>query len=487
MRRLGVELLVVAAIAPLTLALPPNGFAATQHSVAHAAPSESPLYGWRQLSTGRVDSTGQIGVTRVGSGLSLVWVDTVGDKYQLQTATVTKTGAVAVAANDVLPTAFGAVDDFPSILHTSAGLTISFGALNSNDEGGYQYLSTSQDGKHWSVQGEVLSNDNTAYDSLGSDTAQDDSGHLLQVYTAETSQKLSYHLGTSPMPSSPSDDAMTTTTGDVYNAGVGYDAAANTASAVWLNSSKSKSVNGIVSQQIAPSLGPLIHAPDSDTKSSGSYQSTNTNQRIDVAQRAGGGLYAAYVVGYPNPGKIALWQVGTGRTLVRKVGADTERVNVADGQGGRIWVFWYTSGDTIEAARTNPSATQLGCASTVTTPNRTDSIDAFAGDGSLGPLQLAISAGANPQVYTKVVKACLSVSVSPHTISQKHGGVFTVTVKDAGVDVAGATVNFNGETYRTGKDGTVQIHAPKGLGTGDHGVEVKDSGYVTARAQISVH
>lgn len=72
---------------------------------------------------------------------------------------------------------------------------------------------------------------------------------------------------------------------------------------------------------------------------------------------------------------------------------DVGRLGVARGARGRLWVFWHDKyNNKIHAALTNTTATGWSKAVTLAGPRGTDPVWKIAGDGSLGPLDLVITA-----------------------------------------------------------------------------------------------
>jgi hypothetical protein len=250
---------------------------------------------------------------------------------------------------------------------------------------------------------------------------------------------------------------------------------------VWSASTRNATTDGIDAQRIYPSVGSLVRAPKSSTLYNGAYENIPPIQRVQVAARVGGGLWAAYSVGYPSPTRIGLWHVGTGTApLVISTGHSVAQIGVAPGPKGKIWVFWWTQGtSTLHAVRTNGAVTRLGKTCNVRTPHGSTSVWKTAGNGTNGRLDLVTSATVNGaiQMYSTQVLPCLSGAVSPTVVKSSTGGTITVYVKDAGAPVAGSYVRYAGITKKTGTLGKVTFAVAKGTAKGLKRVTFKHSGY----------
>jgi hypothetical protein len=458
-----------------------------------ARPSTTPLNGWTQLSTGTVGIIQNIGLARFGSALQAVWVQDNSDSTQtLVTRSVDGSGSPTTASLSVA-SGWGSLNEFPAILANGDQRVIAFSGIQDANSAnpysqGYQYYLTSADGSSWTLANGTLNADSMAYGSYGTD-AVDAGGTPVTGFTSGTAGMVSYHSGfVTPIPASSTGDPTTTAEPCcAYDTGLGYDAASGTTWTAWYSNSGQQTTDGILAQQIEPSLGTRIQAPGSTLDYSGSISSVDPGQRIVVAPRVGGGVFAAYFQGYPSPTKVALWKLGATSALVRP-GGDVGRVGVAAGPGGRMWLYWWdTSSDVVHAARTNPAVTTLGAVCSVATPGKTTDVWDLVGNAGQGPLQLFANAGEpNAQIYDTVVQPCLSVSVSPSKLSAATGGTVTVAVSDAGAPVSGAKVGFLGHHETTPASGKVKFTVPKHHSKGSFPVAVAHAGYEPAGASVRI-
>jgi hypothetical protein len=132
---LGRRSAVLAGVA--AVALSSGLVAAGSSGAAGAANAAKPkLYGWAQLSTGKVDTIGSIGLARFGSQLEAVWDEKVGSDATLATAEVTAAGREVFAAKRVLTPVWATINKDPQIFALGNERVIGFGGqydANSGD------------------------------------------------------------------------------------------------------------------------------------------------------------------------------------------------------------------------------------------------------------------------------------------------------------------------------------------------------------------
>ena len=458
---------------------------------AAPAPAAVP---WTLLSSGPLHTSTSIAVARFGADLQVVWTQDVGAEQGLYTRIVSGRGTPRTAAIPVLTSAWQTINDFPAVIPYAGGRLITFSGLRTTDitdpyTGGYQYYLTSPDGQSWTLAGGALSASNHAYGSYGTD-ATVVAGQPVVAYTAATASRISYHQGIiTPIPDQPADDPTTGDTGnDAYDTGVATDVPGAQTWAVWYSNAGGRTTEGVQAQRILPSLGPIYQGPGSAVNSGGTWSSVAVNERIEVAARTGGGLYAGYAVGYPTAARVALWRVG-GAAMVIPGGGGVQLVGTAAGPGGRVWLYWWNANTgVIDAVRTDPGATRFGAVTPVPTPQGTTSVWDLEGDAAGGPLQLVVNAGSTrQQIFSTVVQPDLSVTASPASLAASKGGRLTVTVSDAGTAVSGAVVRFAGRQAVTGANGQATFTVAKGTQKGRYVVTVTHAGYATTTASATVN
>jgi hypothetical protein len=251
--------------------------------------------------------------------------------------------------------------------------------------------------------------------------------------------------------------------------------------------------------------GPITYVPGSSEGNRTS--SVNGNDRTGLIARKGGGLYLGYLQGYPSAKRILLWRFGAGapKTIATaNQGADhADLAGIANGPGGRLWVFWYQDHGSFFASRTNPAATQAGGIVEVKPPRGADFAFGLWGEGSNGPLDLLANisktSGADAVWQTQAlpgllvtVKGAQVVGAQSRLTSHSVGGSVhraavnpsvTFTVTDAGDPLAGASVNVVGVgTKATNAAGQTSFQLAKGK----HKVQVHKGGYTPATLTVKV-
>lgn len=228
-------------------------------------------------------------------------------------------------------------------------------------------------------------------------------------------------------------------------------------------------------RQIAPKVGKPVRAPGSVTGGN----SVVVDQHVALSSRLGApGVYVGYCSGYPVCKSTLLWRVGGSKPL--KVGGsdDVEDVDVTPGPDGRLWVLWH-DGQTkqLHATRTNKAATRVGPLLTVAPPKGTSNLWRLAGEGSLGPLDMLVSATAGGGLQTWHTQVLPKLQL----VAKKSAKTVELVVTDAGDPVAGATVKLGGKTLKTAANGTVTVPVPNG----SVGAIASKAGYQPAQIQVN--
>jgi hypothetical protein len=443
---------------------------------------------WVQLSSGSGVSTVHLpSVGRFGKELQVVWTqDGTSNNEHLRTRLVAANGSTASAIVNVLP-AWSIFTDFPTVTPYAGGRLVSFSGQSDITTGdpytdGAMYYATSSDGVSWTL-GPGSTSHATSAGIYGSD-AVNTPGGLVSVFSQSSDNDVQFHLGidTANDPAAAADGTTTHISQCCsYQAGVAYDAASGKTWTIWYsNSQSSLSANGIDAQQIEPSLGSRLHAPSSSTTSLSKPASIQPNDAVPAVARQGGGVYTAYLIGYPTPTKIGIWRVGASKPHIIKTGHAVQDIGLVPGPGGKLWLYWWQQGsDHMHAVRSNASATAWGRVASFTTPHKTTDVWHAAGDGRNGRLDLVVNSGngTGEQIFSTQVLPCLSASVSPSSVKQSTGGSVTIHVADAGAAVSGATVKYNGVTKTTNSHGNATFNVAKGTSTGKHGISFHKAGY----------
>jgi hypothetical protein len=383
--------------------------------LATTAPAAAgpPSTHWHQLSTGAITNIENIGLARFGSSIQAVWVQ--GGTSNTATLRTRIVGSNGAPTSPLIAAQAGweSLNQFPAIFASGKKRVIAFSGIQDTDSSnpyseGVEYYVTSTNGKTWKLSTGALSERATAYSSDGTDGI-DAGGKPVVGYTDGSADDVNFHEGfiaTVPTTAGYEPATTPTVTCCTYDTGLGYDMKAHQTWAVWYSNSTQSATNGILAQRIEPTLGGRSHAPGSDVHAN----SLDPSQRIVTAGRnSGGGVYAAYLVGYPEARKVALWKLGAKHAMLHATGGSAERVGTAAGPGGTMWLYWWNANShTIDVVKTTGDTVKFGPVCQVPTPNKTTDIWDLVGMGAANnrTLHLFVLAGAHPQVYDAAVGPC---------------------------------------------------------------------------------
>lgn len=247
----------------------------------------------------------------------------------------------------------------------------------------------------------------------------------------------------------------------------------------WYANGSTEETIGTFVRRIAPTLGPILKAPGSSVDTS-----AVPTERVALAARVGGGVYAAYCSGYPTCANIRLWKVGASRAMAVPGSRYAARIALAAAPSGRLWLSWGNNIPTVKALRTNRAATRLGATRDVGVPRGHNAIYALAMEGSTGRGDVVINVG-DGFWHTQVL-AGLSLKAAP--TSWRHGTRkrVTFTVTDAGEKVRGALVRVGSRRCTTTARGTCQITFPTSVRAGRPVARATKAGYAPGTRQLRV-
>jgi hypothetical protein len=243
--------------------------------------------------------------------------------------------------------------------------------------------------------------------------------------------------------------------------------------------------NGLWVMTLAPSSTAPAWVPGSATADHNS--SLEPNQRVPMAARAGGGVYLAYCAGYPSCREVDLWRYGSAAPMRVASVRRTRVVNVAPAPSGRLWIMW-ADGTRLYATRTNKAATRVGPTVSTSPPTGTQAVWKVNGEGSLGPLDLVVSAATGDGIavwHTRLLPA-LSLTASPRTFMAGDTTTVVLRVSDAGDPVAGAAISVGDQSGKTDARGRYVVRYAAGVHPGTISARATFAGYVGARASITV-
>jgi hypothetical protein len=460
-----------------------------------AAPSAQagPPGHWTRLTTSSgVSLTAEPDLVRLGKNLEVVWTqqDSL-STFSIRSKAVSLAGAAQVT--HTVTSGWSSLVNNPSVIVEGGHLLVAFGGIRTTNAGerydGPMAYATSASGSTWTLGAGALSKGD-AYVGYGNQ-AVDDAGTPFVAFIPTSTNRVSLHRGIgSAFPSATPDFFTSTTPGDVIDAGLARDQKTGDIWVSWYNlgSSSKPSESGIYYQKVYPTKGALHHAAGSWS----SAGSLSPDQAIAMTSRPGGGVFLAYVTGYPFPKSVRLLNVTTGVAHDFKA-PGARMVALGPAMAGRIWLGWYDQ-DTrsVKAVRSNKIVSKFGAVRRVVSPNAKSygSVYELAIEGSKGPLDVVVNANVPGQstsaLYHTQIYAPLKVTVSPSSVKSSTGGSVTVQVTEAGSAVVGAKVSFAGKAYKTNSHGKVVLKIAKHAATGKKTITVSLTYFVTTRASVRV-
>jgi len=490
-RRLAVPLIATAVLAGM--ALPAAGGTASSMTTVTSA-AVTTVNGWARLSNMNVDSLSQPDVLPLSTGgAQVIWTQQDSPLTQsIRTRAVKESGGLGASIYPVV-SGWGTLVWDPQIITHGTQRLVAFAGIRSTSLGekytGAMAYATSSNGGTWTLGTGSLSHTTTAYGSYGT-AAVDDAGTPLVGVIAGSSDVVTLHRGIDPTMPAPGGDWSTSPLGgDAYSASLARDSQTGGTWAVWAADFASSSAKkGIMAQKVYPNPMGVVHKAPSSTSKSGSY--LIPDQDVAVASRAGGGVWAAYKVGYPTANQIGLWRVGSTEVHLIKA-SDVDRVGLYRATGGRLWLVWYsgTSG-MVRVSRTNSSVTRIGTVRSFRPPTSKaypyPSVWSVGGSGSGGPLHLVINAqigSAQPQIWYRKVLPGLTLGVSPRSLNK---GFVVARVADAGTPVSGARVTFLGHSKLTSRYGTARFLVSSAVPRGKKGLTASKLGYAPGHGYLTV-
>ncbi len=448
--------------------------------------------GWTRLSAGKISILSEPHALALDTGgTEAVWYQEDGPSSDsIRARVVLENGKPGTGIVPVV-TGWSTLIDDPKIIDYGSQRMVVFGGIRSTSAGekfdGPMAYATSSNGSSWTLGSGSLTHTGYAYGSYGT-AAVDDDGTPLVGVVASSSSVVTLHRGVdSSVPASAADWTTSSTSGYAMHTGLGRDLDTGDVWAAWYCLGCSKSQDGVLAQRVWPKpIGSLKQGPKSSTKG----DSLNPQQGVAVASRKGGGVWAAYKVGYPVANKIRLWHLGTKDGFNVKT-KDADHISLLTGPGGRLWLVWDSDGGSkVKVVRTNKKVTRVGVVRTYKPPKKKgdlyNPVWATGGSGSGGPLHLLINSQMGTratQIWYRKVLPGLQLVVSPKKLSS---GKIVAKVTDAGQPVGGAIVKFHGHKKTTHASGTVKFKVGKGLASGKYKLKAKKKGFAKGLAFIKV-
>lgn len=426
--------------------------------------------------------------------LQVAWIAQNGSKEDLKQRPIAADGVAG--AQQVLATGWDTLNN-PAIVYDAAAagqqLMVFSGGIQNGDPGdthdGLNWWASGDGGASWALQPGVVSGPGgTAY--VSDTSAVVTPSAVFQTWFS--SAGVFVHRGLEN-----GSDQNVNDVGDFgYDSALGYDATANALYVVAAYNATGK--QGLWARQIDQATGAGVGAsfqlPQSTSPYEGSQEFSMKQIPVPVTGLTGqGGLVIAYPTGYPTSTTMRVWRLSGGTATTATLatgGSEKQAAAVAADPGGRVWVVWTEAASDLHrvyACRSNVGATAWGAVVSVPGPTGSSSLWELAASAQSDRLDVLaqFTAGADNVIYHTQLLAGLSVTVTPATAKARVAFKATVTVKDAGVPVSGATVTIAGKSATTGATGvaTLSVRAAK---PGKLAVAVQKSGYSAAAAAITV-
>ncbi|RYC11130.1 hypothetical protein [Nocardioides zhouii] len=456
--------LAVAALAPTTVAGAAEGGA-----VDRPAPTQQRLAGgWKQVSSGAVDTLSEITLARTADGvLHAVYVQDVGTSDEYEHAAISTAGTVVARSKPV--GTWGALVHNPELLRSqTGGLRLVFSGLQDTDTGnfyshGYAYDTTSDiSGAAWGLQPHALTKFGAVYSGYGLGATTLSNGTPVTAGTLNSS--ISYRVGDiattdqGTVSAAPDDGVYTSPACCLYDTQL-----VNSGDSVWMAwyaNGGSEATSGVFVQQVHPSVGAVVKAPGSSVGG----DSLSSDQAIAMVARPGGGVVLAYKLGYPTTTAIGLWQVGTSKVVKVPGSKGADLIALDTGATGRMWLAWSTDGNTAYALRTAPTGFGLGAVQDLGSPARSSAIWSIAVDASLDQGTVLVNDSTARRISLRTVKPGLTLTASGRLRARVSGSV-KVKVTDAGTALQGVKVSGGGDSCTTKANGTCSLSVtPKKAG-----------------------
>jgi hypothetical protein len=470
-------------VVPLVLLLAAAGVSTSAGGSAGAAPPPAADRGapgvWTKISTGTGGISYEASLHRTADGvLHVVYPKAVGTGAQIGHVAIDANGSLALQ-NDVLPSAWSTVENSPIVIgDAGGGVRTVFGGQQSAETPGYwsdgrMYAATAPEpGTPWALPMVAVGQSHEAYGSYGTAATTLEDGTPVAAFPLNSD--ITWHVGT--------DEAAPDETFGVGNCCAYHLAMVRDGNDVWIawyQNGSSAANNGTFVKKILPSVGPTLKAPQSSVGAS-----SLATGRVALVARTGGGVFAAYCLGYPTCNNIGLWKVGSSNVVKVPASRYAGFMSLSPGPSGRIWIAWSDNIPKVKAVRTNIAGTRVGAGRVVGMPPGTDAVYNIAVNGATARGDVVINVG-NAFWHTQVA-AGLTLKASPG--SWKHGKakVVTFTVTDAGDSVSGAKVTVAGKKCLSASSGRCRITVPKNTRAGQLVAKATKSGYGAGSTRLKV-
>ncbi len=443
-----------------------------------AAPDRGGPGKWTKVSTGTVGITFLPSLVRSGNGdLHLVYARDTGGSTTLGHTALHTNGQVYLQ-NTILTPSWVTMDPAPVVVNGAGDLRVVFGGDLDLGAGfwsdGRMYTATSDStGANWGLPAKAVGQSHQAYGSYG--TAATTLADGTPIAGFPLGSVLTWHVGTASNPDQTYDVGPTHCC--IYNAAMVRDG--SKVYVAWYQNDDSTAGNGTFVKQIYPTIGPTLKAPGS-SKGANSLPAG----RVALAARDGGGVYAAYCVGYPSCTSVRVWKVGTNKTTDVPHSKFVTTISLSPSPSGRLWVAWSDNIPKVRAVRTGKSGLAVGAVQTAGLPKGKSAVYSLAVDGTRGRGDIVVNVG--DSFWHTQVLAGLTLHATPSKWNHGSRRKVTFAVTDAHQAVKGAKVKVGSNRCTTTRHGTCSITFPASFGKGKHTARASKSGYVAATTGLKV-
>jgi hypothetical protein len=431
---------------------------------------------WTTISGPGVVNISEPGMFRTADGVVHVAIQSTTNNLDSIDVAHVDTKGTLTGRSPAVPGWEGTTEDPDLLPAPGGGMRMVFGGHRTLVSGdpyneGYTYWASSDaSGAAWTLgpntQPAVASPQ--GYASYGTGTTQLADGTLVTAFPLNST--ITYQVGNNAPQSFEVPDCCAYDMTLVNDGGTVY--------AAWYANGDLPEQRGVFVRTLYPALGPVMQAPASVTGG----DSLDTGQAVAMVARAGGGVYLAYLKGYPTASAVALWKVGAAKPKLVKKTKGADNVAMSAGPGGRLWLAFDDGDDNVGVVHTNPAGTKFGALQRIKTP-KNSTVYGVNIEGSGGRGDVIFNNGS--AILHQQVLYGLSVKASPKKIKAGQVGKVTFKVTDAGEAVKGAKVKAKGLACTTDKKGTCSITFPR-LPAQSFDVVAKEKGYAHGYARVKV-
>ena len=445
------------------------------------APSATagPPGSWTVISGGPVSSIFEPGSYRTADGvLHVAMVRNNGTTESIDVAHISSSGQLLGRTAAI--EGWEAVTSDPEIVGSpGGGMTLVFGGIRSTSGDPYSagniwQAQSDASGTSWGLSATPALTHPSGYASYGTGATTLADGTLVTAYALNST--IYYQVGVNAVQSFAVPECCAYDTTLVNDGGTVWIG--------WYANGSASTGQGTFVRTVYPALGPVIQVPGSVVSYGGSPSSLGTDQGVAMAARVGGGVYVAYLNGYPTAKAVALWRVGASgfKKVPDSQGADT--ASISPNGSGSLWISFDDGDDHARAVRTSENASSFGAVQDLKAPKKSSVVYGVNIAAGGGRADLLLNDGTS--FWHQQVLAGLTLSASPAKWNGNSAKTVAFKVTDADVKVKGAKVTAAGKSCTTNKKGVCDISFSPRKG-GSVGAKAKKGGYAPGQLTLKVN